>query len=116
MMVYVIAGLVLLGSVSTFFAYQEGVSVGEKNAANTQLRDTILAMEVRDKTLEVVASAVKDIKVENQTYVRNFKTVEKENVVYKECVHPDVTVRLLNAALRGDPVPPQPAVQGELPD
>lgn len=115
MTAYIVAGLVILGSLSTFFAYGKGFTAGEESATNTQLRDTMLSIAVRDKTLEVVAAAVKEIKVENQTYVRNFRTVEKENVVYKECVHPDATVRLLNAALRGDPVPTEPAVQGELP-
>lgn len=116
MMAYVMAGLVLLGALGTVLGYQKGFSAGEAQATNTQLRDTMLSLQIRDKTLEVVAGAVKDIKVENNTFIRNFKTLEKENVVYKECVHPDAAFSLLNAALRGDPVPTQPAVQGELPE
>lgn len=115
MIAYVVAGLVFLGSISTFWAYQEGKSTGAEEANAQHTENVLSAIEIRDEVLAAVATGLSDVKIENKTYVRNFRTLEKENVVYKECTHPDAAMRMLNSALRGDKVPSEPAVPGKLP-
>lgn len=82
-----------------------GWYVGVTSTEKAQLeRDSELAKQAQVMR-EAVAEEVGKIKVESKTYVRNFRTKEKENVVYKECSHPDDVMRLLDSALGGGQQP-----------
>lgn len=115
MTAWIYLGLVLLSGLCMVLSYNKG----SDDATNRILavRAVTLEQAAKDKEeiLNAVAEAIKEIDVEQRTIVQKFKTIEKENVVYRECKHSDDAVRLLNATLRGDPVPSQPALQDTMP-
>lgn len=112
MTAWIYLGLVLLSGLCMVLSYNKGA----EDATNRMLAVRAVTLEQADKDkeemLNAVTEAVKAIEVEQRTVVQKFKTIEKENVVYRECKHSDDAVRLLNATLRGDPVPSEPALQG----
>lgn len=114
-MPYVLAAAVAVGALGSLWAYKEGKAVGAEGVRAAQLSDTLLRITTRDEVLKVVAQGLQNIEVKNETVVRNFKTIEREVPVYRECAHPEPAVRLLNDALRGDTVRAEPAVPSIMP-
>lgn len=112
---YVLAVSVGLGAFGSWWAFTEGKEVGAQEVRAAQIRESMLRIEMRDAVQTAVAEGFKNIEVKNETVIRNFKTLEKEVPVYRECRHPDDALRLLNSALRGDPVRTEPAVPGLVP-
>lgn len=112
---YALAISVGLGAFGSWWAYNEGKDVGAQEVRSAQLRESALRIEMRDAVQAAVAEGFKNIEVKNETVIRNFKTLEKEVPVYRECRHPDDAQRLLNSALRGDSVRTEPTVPGFMP-
>jgi len=115
MTAWIYLGLVLLSGLCMALSYNKGA----EDATNRLLAVRAVTLEQANKDkeemLNAVAEAIKEIDVEQRTIVQKFRTIEKENVVYRECKHSDDVVRLLNSTLRGDPVPSQPALQDSMP-
>lgn len=116
MTAWIYLGLVLLSGVCMVLSYNKGAEDTANRLMAMRVTTLEQAAEDKEELLNVVAEAVKGIEIEQRTVVQQFKTVEKENVVYRECKHSDDAVGLLNAALRGDPVSSQPVVQNPVPD
>lgn len=113
---YVLALSVGLGAFGSWWAYNEGKAVGAEEVRSAQVAESMLRTEMRDAVQAAVAEGFQRIEVKNETVVRNFKTIEKQIPVYRECVHPEPAIRLLNSALRGgDEVRTEPSVPGGMP-
>lgn len=112
---YMLALSVGLGAFGSWWAYNEGKDAGAQEVRSAQLQEAVLRIEMRDAVQTAVAEGFKNIEVKNETVVRNFKTIEKEVPVYRECRHPDDALRLLNSTLRGDAVRAEPVVPGFMP-
>lgn len=86
----------LLGGAALFMG---GAYVGSQITEKSQLEKEAAITEAINKATEQTAKAISDIKVENKTIVRNFRTIEKNATVYRDCVHPDDSIRVFNQAL-----------------
>lgn len=76
-----------------------GAYVGSQITEKTQLEKEAAITEAINKATSETAKAISEIKVENKTIVRNFRTIEKSATVYRDCVHPDDAIGVLNKAL-----------------
>lgn len=118
MTAYISLGLIVLGGLGMVVSYGKGVEHTENRLRLEQTQiDLAISRAVNksnDEVLNRVNEAVQNVRIENKTYVRNFKEVEKQSVVYRECQHTDDAFRLLNSALRGDPLPSQPSLSTDV--
>jgi hypothetical protein len=114
-MPYALLTSVIVGVAGSLWAYNEGKTAGEQEVLAQVAQDESLRIATRDETLRVVAEQIKGLGVKNETVVRNFKTIEREVPVYRDCVHPAPAIELLNDALRGSEVRTQLPVPGVVP-
>lgn len=118
MTAWIYLGLVLLSGAGMVTTYFKGVEDAELRFENSQLIAERAAMLAQAGTEERLALLVDDrlkkIRIEEKTYVKNFKTIREQNTVYRDCQHTDDAFRLLNSALKGDGLPTQSSVQGSL--
>lgn len=118
MTAWIYLGLVLAAGAGMVATYAEGYSNGKQTVylekANLEAMALRAAAAQNEEVMNAVNEAVAKIRIEQKTYVQKFKEFERESVVYRECQHSDDAFRLLNAALRGDPVPSQPGVQTDV--
>lgn len=116
MMPWILLAVTALSAIGMVKAYDKGGDDREARILVEMQRATLVGINARDAALAATAEALKGIKVENKTYVKNFKEVETQSVVYRECKHSDDAFRLLNSALSGDSVRSEPDLQSQLPD
>jgi hypothetical protein len=78
-----------------------GVHVGKNIEQASYLEQEQLINEAADKATLAAVEALQNIKLENKTYVKNFRTIEKRETVYRDCKHDATAYGLLNDALAG---------------
>lgn len=114
MTAWIYLGLVLAACGGMLTTYIKGVEAGKQEVRSLWMAQELGEMKAVAAVDRAVAKHIQSIKVENKTYIRNFKEIERENTVYRDCQHTDDAFRLLNSALSGDPLRTQPTVPGQL--
>jgi len=88
--------------------YYGGKHQADRNASQIA-RERNLVEKVRAATAEEISK----IEIRNTTIRQKAEVITREVPVYRDCVHDDRTLSLLNAALQGATA--ESAVDGELP-
>lgn len=109
---YIIIGLVSFWALSTGGAFWYGTDVGRDGEVARQAKINEVIEATRKAAQEGAADAISKIKITNTTIRGKTETIVRENVVYRDCVHPDKQLQLINEALTGRP---QPTGDSELP-
>ena len=91
-------GLVLATGAGLFFG---GLYVGAELREKTELERERAITTALNLQAEQTAKAIENIKVENKTFVKNFRTIEKNETIYRDCKHPVDSVGVFNKALAG---------------
>lgn len=103
-----VAALLAIGS-----AYMKGRSDGAEIAEAEDARLYRVSVEARAAAQRAAADAIKGIEVQHKTVYQQVERTVRENIVYRECVHPADQLQRINAAITGKL--PEPAGAGKLP-
>ena len=103
-------GIVLITAMGLFGG---GYYVGSELSEKARLDRESATQEALRIATERTVQAIEQIKVENRTVVKNFRTIEQRDVVYRECKHPDDALRVLNNALQGNTTATVPGEMSE---
>lgn len=102
----------LLGAVLTILAaFTGGVATGKSWQEGQQAKEEVLIQKAAEAAQMAAAEAISQIEVKNVTIKRQIEREVREVPAYRECVHSDGGLRVVNEALRGS----QPAGGGKLP-
>ena len=110
---YAILAIVILwgGSVGGAFFY--GTGVGRDGEIANQAENKQLILDTRKQAQLGAADVIANIKVNHKTVQGKVETIIREDVRYRDCVHDDNGVFLINEALTGKRS--QPASDSKLP-
>lgn len=82
-------------------AYLKGRSDGQALAVADHAKTLADLVVKKEEAMRIVAEGIAQIKVENKTIVQKFKETVKNEVIYRDCKHPDAQRLLLNGYLTG---------------
>lgn len=109
---YAILAIVVLwgGSVGGAFLYGSGVGKDGEIANQAKINQAII--DTREAAQLGAADAIAKIKVTHKTIQGRVETTIRDNPVYRDCLHSDSGLRLINEAITGKS---QPASDSKLP-
>ena len=97
--------LLLAFVVALIAAYFKGCNDGADLAEGQQAREERIAATAYDAAQRGAAKAIAGIEVKNVTIKQKMETEIREKPVYIDCRHTPDDLRLVNAALTGEPEP-----------
>ncbi len=106
---FIVAGVLLLAGVSAF-SYSQGRADGRNAEIVKQESDEALIRKTREAAQIGAADAISNIKIENKNITRNIETLVRTDIVYRDCHHNPVVMRLLEDIRSGS----DPAAAGKL--
>lgn len=90
-------------ALATGGAYWKGRNDGIDIAEAEDARLERVALEARAASARAAADAIAKINVQHQTIYQQVERTVRENIVYRECVHPADQLQRINAAITGRP-------------
>lgn len=109
-----ILGILVVWFASVGYAFVYGQQVGQDGETAQQARIDQAIKQTKDAAQEGAANAIAQIKIVNTTVRAKTETLVRENIVYRDCVHPAGQLRNINEALSGHGQAFRPGV-GKLP-
>jgi len=110
---YAILAVVVLWGASVGGAFFYGSGVGKDGEIANQAENKQLILDTRKQAQLGAADGIAQLKVIHKTVQGKVETIIREDVRYRDCLHDDLGVLLINEALTGKRS--QPASSGKLP-